>query len=108
MEMLWEGMDRSITYPDFYDFTENPKSIKYNTNLGSIECTASKATLNNSEEFLYNIEPKKGDKLLTYNHKTNTWKITTCIANQSGFPIITDDNSVMIDFTDELIGIKRD
>lgn len=90
-------------YNEIMNKLEFPKKYE-NTNLGTIVCYETRAIVNGEEIFWYDHNPKKGDKLLIYNHPNDTWKIVTCIANQEGFPMLIDSKEGIIGFNEEIIG----
>lgn len=93
-EDLYEEVMYKLQFPKKYE----------NTNLGTIVCYETRAIVNGEETFWYDCTPKKGDKILIYNHSNKTWKIVTCIANQEGFPMLIDNKEGIIGFNDEIIG----
>lgn len=123
IKVPWPEYQDFMTHPDFYEKCffcvddnsyfipedlfmnklEFPKKYE-NTNLGTIVCYETRAVVNGEETFWYDHNPKKGDKVLIYNHPNDAWKIVTCIANQEGFPMLIDSKEGIIGFNEEIIG----
>lgn len=98
----------SVTFvpEDLYDeiIYKNKYPKEYNTNIGKISCYENCAIIDRHKPFMYNREPKKGDKLLLYVHNSDEWIISKCKSNQEGFPMLIEDNTLMIGINCELIG----
>ena len=83
---------------------EFPKKYE-NTNLGTIVCYETRAIINGSETFWYDLSDlKKGNRVLIYNHDTKEWIITTCTACSNNIPILVEDTNCIIDINSEIIG----
>ena len=94
-EDLYEEVMYKLQFPKKYE----------DTNLGTIVCYETRAVVNGDETFWYDESNiKRGNKVLTYNHNTKEWHISTCVASSFNMPILLEDKSLIVGINCEIIG----
>lgn len=94
-ESLYEEVMYKLQFPKKYE----------NTSIGTVICYETHAIVNGNDTYWYDPDLiKKESKVLVYNHDTKDFCISTIKLCSQGFPIVLEDDKLIVDINCEIIG----